>query len=226
MIHKATIGGEHNERKKVLEFLKDKSFSVVDVGGAGGPWADEFATSYVDMNSDWRMPNSKKLIFNANISDEEGWLDVIKHVKENGKFDFAICTQTLEDIRNPPLPLRMLPLIAKEGYIDVPSKYHELTWGCEKPDKDEMKRRGLKSYVMGYSGHRWIMNMIDNVLVLYPKIPLIEHLEGLEWEGTHGSALCFWWKDTIEFEIVGNDFLGPNPPGVSTMYREGLRRGL
>lgn len=229
MIFNEIVTDETKERARVLEYLQRKQFkSVIDIGGAGKPWANEYVTAYLDMNADWRLKGkTDAVLFNENISDIEGWLRVFQHVDKNGPFDFAICTQTLEDIRNPPIVLRELPLITKGGYIDVPSKYHELRYGCERPDEKEMRNRGMTSHIMGYSGHRWIMNMVDRVLELYPKLPFIEHLEGLhQWNVVPGDALCFWWKESIPFKIVGDDFLGPNPPAIYRMYREGLAKGL
>lgn len=215
------------ERNKVQRFLKDNSQTIVDIGGAMGSWADDFVTAYLDYNSTTYLGGkTDALLFDGNISDYEGWRSILEHVSHNGRFDFAICTQTLEDIRNPSLVLKMLPQIAKQGYIDVPSKYHEFRIN-EKPDPP--MSWGLESHTIGYTGHRWILNMADGVFELYPKLPFVEHLAGLKWlnsDPPEKLMLCFWWKDDIPFRIVGDDFLGPNPPSVYKMYVEGLARGL
>jgi len=217
------------ERNKVQTFLKENPQSVIDIGGAMGSWADEVVTAYLDCNSTkYLSGKTNSLLFDGNISDYEGWMSVLDHVKENGKFDFAICTQTLEDIRNPQLVLKMLPLIAKEGYIDVPSKYHEFRIN-EKPDDHDRQIWGLRGDIIGYTGHRWILNMVDSVFELYPKLPFVEHLPGLDWlnsDPPEKMMLCFWWKDNIPFRTVNDDFIGPNPPSVYNYYREGLKRGL
>ena len=215
------------ERNKVQTFLKANPQGVVDIGGAMGSWIDEYVSAYLDWNATkYLNGKTKALLFDGNISDCEGWVSILAYVENNGKFSFAVCTQTLEDIRNPSLVLQMLPKIAKQGYIDVPSKYHEFRIN-EKPDP--LSSWGLDSNTIGYTGHRWIMNMVDGIFEMYPKLPFVEHLIGLKWlnsDPPEKMMLCFWWKDDIPFRIVGNDFLGPNPPSVYKMYVEGLRRGL
>jgi len=215
------------ERNKVQRFLEENPQTVVDVGGAMGSWVDEYVTAYLDCNAtSYLSGKSTAFLFDGNISDYEGWRSILEDVGKNGRFDFAVCTQTLEDIRNPSLVLKMLPQIAKQGYIDVPSKYHEFRI-CETPEP--LSSWGLDSNIMGYTGHRWIMNMVDRVFEMYPKLPFIEHLDGLKWLRSSPKEklmLCFWWKDDIPFRIVGNDFLGPNPPSVYKMYIEGLKKGL
>jgi len=218
------------ERNKVQTYLKENpSLKVLDVGGAMGSWANEFVAAYLDCNaSQYLTGKTKALLFDGNISDPEGWDSILDHVAKNGKFDFAVCTQTLEDIRNPSFVCQRLPLVAKAGYIDVPSKYHELKVN-ERPSDQDRPKWGLKGHILGYTGHRWIMNMVDGVLEMYPKLPFIEHLEGLDFfdpENPPGHMLCFWWEGSIPWKIVNDDFIGPNPYFVYKYYREGLRRGL
>jgi hypothetical protein len=217
------------ERNKVLTYLEMSNFEkVIDVGGAMGSWVDEYVTAYFDCNTDILVGNEKRM-FKGNLSEPEDWEEVFQYVKENGKFDFANCTQTLEDIRNPSFVLKNLPKIAKEGYIDIPSKYLELKFGNENPDSKDRIIWGLDGLIMGYTGHRWIFNMNDKVLEMYPKLPFIEHLTGLDDLIFHKDPkymLCFWWKEDIPFKIVNDDFIGPNPPSVYNMYREGLKKGL
>ena len=219
------------ERNKVQKFLRDNPQTIVDVGGAMGSWVDADeginVTAYLDCNAtQYLSGKTNAFLFDGNISDSEGWEGILREVDSFGKFDFGVCTQTLEDIRNPSLVLQMLPKVAKAGYIDVPSKYHEFRI-CELPDP--VSSWGIDSHILGYSGHRWIMNMVNKTLEMYPKLPFIEHLTALQWlreSPAEKLMLCFWWKDDIPFRIVGDDFLGPNPPSIYKMYIDGLREGL
>lgn len=61
----------------------------------------------------------------------------------DNEFDFAVCSHTLEDIRDPIWVCEELSRVARAGYVEVPSRVHEQTWGFE----------GAWS---GYSHHRWL----------------------------------------------------------------------
>jgi hypothetical protein len=52
---------------------------------------------------------------------------------EDDMFDFAICTQTLEDIRDPLHACSELSRVAKAGYVETPHAAIELTRGVESP---------------------------------------------------------------------------------------------
>lgn len=247
----------HHYRRNVVDYIVENNCSVIDVGGAMNPWVDvegafwyekKIVDAYFDCNCEELSTGHAKLtavFFNANMSNWWEWDELLEYVSKNGKFDFSVCTQTLEDIRDPITVLKMLPMVSKEGYIDVPSKYLELGKGREgdsmNPAKD-MPEWGIREPIFGYVGHRWIMNMIDNVLWLLPKLPFIEVLDGINcvdneliegidedgWAGNEGpnGFLSFWWENDISYRVVGDDFLGPNPPAVFNMYRECLNKGL
>ena len=219
------------ERNKVLVHLRDQQYhNVLDVGGAMGSWADQFVTAYLDCNaSEYLKGKTNAELFDGNISDPEGWIEILDRAHNLGKFDFAICTQTLEDIRNPTYVLKMLPKVAHRGYIDVPSKYLELKYANETPDEHDRELWGLDGYIMGYTGHRWIINFVDDMMEFYPKLPFIEHIRGLEpitQVKDPKYMLCLWWENDIPHRIVNDDFIGPNPYFVYKYYREGLSRGL
>ncbi len=59
------------------------------------------------------------------------------------EFDFAVCSHTLEDIRDPIWVCEELSRVARGGYVEVPSRVLEQTWGID----------GQWS---GYSHHRWL----------------------------------------------------------------------
>ena len=61
-------------------------------------------------------------------------------------FDFVICSQTLEDIRDPIWVCREMSRIGKAGYIETPSRKAE-------------QSRGLEPGIVGWSHHRWLIDM-------------------------------------------------------------------
>src|SRR6478752_4792805 len=104
-----------------LEDIKGKR--IIDIGGA-----NSFAHGFLDAVVDIREPQAAaEHKFIGNIDEPEIWLDIHRHVKKYGKWDYAICTHTLEDINNPVYAARMIEQIAYAGIIVEPSKYRELS---------------------------------------------------------------------------------------------------
>jgi len=60
------------------------------------------------------------------------------------QFDFAVCSHTLEDVRDPIWVAGELQRVAAAGYIEVPSLREELTYGIQGP-------------WVGWSHHRWLV---------------------------------------------------------------------
>lgn len=220
-------------REECLSFLREKQYKrVLDVGGSLYPWAREFVTHYLDINNQHKVcgPEFHCLQFlsseyiEGDICRQETW----DMMKEYEPFDFVICSQTLEDIRDPTVALRNLPKIAKQGFITVPSKYRELSF-VEIRNVDIQNEWQLKSPYRGYFHHRWIFTISDGKLYLFPKLNFVEHMQGLENVLDHGDMheeLGFFWENTIPFGIVNDDYMGPNPPSVFGYYRELLEKGL
>ena len=129
------------------------------------------------------------------------------YVEKHGKFSFCNCTHTLEDIADPMVALKYMPMIAEQGFIAVPSKYYEL-----------QRRESFR----GAIHHRWIWNGRNNRLVGYPKINLIEYISYGEYDKIIAeqseTELRVFWQDDIDYEIINNDYLGPTREAVIDMY--------
>lgn len=239
MIYNVTT--EESRRDVLIDHLRQKGFKrVIDIGGAMFPWAREVVTHYFDiidpheyitceMNDDYLK---KAKYIKGDINDSFGWADMMQEVADNGRFDFAICSQTLEDIRNPSYVIRMLPSIANEGFISVPHKWRELSY-VEGHAPDTQQEWGLNKPYIGYCHHRWIFSVIEkegvSVVRLFPKLEFISCVVGFQElmkDKVMGNELNFFWKDSIPFEIINDDFLGPNPPTVFQMYVDKLSEGV
>src|SRR5918994_587245 len=61
-------------------------------------------------------------------------------------FDFANCSHTLEDLRDPVWVCSELSRVAKAGYVEVPSRLEEQAWGV------------IGDHV-GWSHHRWLVDI-------------------------------------------------------------------
>lgn len=187
------------DRSEVLE--KIKSLKVVDVGGSTS-FADGYLTAIIDFN----LPKAKsEVFFRGNINNPDVWAEVHKWVKKNGKFDFAICTHTLEDISNPLYVCSQIEKIAYAGYIVVPSKFIELS--------------RLGNHFRGFIHHRWIFDITDGKFTGYPKVNLIEHERFNSVHGVEGE-LQIWWEGKIGLEIINNDWLGPDNESVEGYYNK------
>jgi hypothetical protein len=72
------------------------------------------------------------------ICDREPW------PFEDGQFDFVVCSHVLEDIRDPLFVCSELQRVAKAGYIEVPSRLEEQSWG-------------VQGDWVGWGHHHWII---------------------------------------------------------------------
>lgn len=183
--------------------------SVLDVGG----WYIPFnrADSVVDLmpyetRGRGQGPGPERF-------DSESWvqLDVCREPLpfEDKSFDFAVCSHTLEDIRDPIFLCSELNRVAKAGYIETPSLIAELTFGIES-----------KRYA-GWYHHRWLVTMQNDRITFRHKPHLIhgnwryhlpkrmarsltpaERVTWMLWEGSFGSLeRVELAKDKVEEEI-------------------------
>ena len=188
--------------------LKEKlaNFTLLDIGASHNPFNPEFLTHTFDLRHT-DLPTVHT--FYGDMNSYEDWIQIFEYVEEHGKFDFCNCTHTLEDIAYPMAALKYMPQIAYEGFIAVPSKYYEL------------QRRDL---FKGGIHHRWIWDHKDGKLIAYPKINLIDTLSfyphGAEIGARAGTELRMFWKDSIEFEVINGDYLGPTKEAVVDMYQK------
>lgn len=194
-------------RPQVMSYvnkLKDQNpdLTVIDIGAAWNPFDPKLVTHTLDINP-VNLPNVTS--FYGNMNDYETWEVLFEYVEKHGKFDFCNCTHVLEDIAYPMTALRYMPRIAKQGFIAVPSLYWEL-------ERREAFRGGHH--------HRWIFTEKDNKLVAYPKINLIDFINYNDSiiSTKANLELRMFWKDTIEYEVINNDYLGPSFEDVVEMY--------
>ena len=150
--------------------------------------------------------------FNGNINDPNRWEVIKQHVKEHGKFDYCICTHTLEDISNPMYVASQISSIANSGLISFPSKYRELS------------RFEINKY-RGYYHHRWIFTIKNDYLLALPKINFIEDdfFDIIAAKCAEDNYELFVeWSNNINLKVINNDWLGPNFEDCFRMYKEAL----
>ena len=109
------------------------------------------------------------------------------------QFDFAICSHTLEDVRDPLWVCAELMRVAKRGYLEVPSREWESCRGVE--------MRGM----VGMSHHRWLVEIDGGSVRFVPKYHVIHshwryslpysHLRALPPERT---VAWLWWEGRFD----------------------------
>ena len=135
---------QHKSRQCVLDYVKknkktNPDYRVIDIGGGLNPWAGEIVDAYLDINN----PRGLENIFAGDMNDSRVW----DQIKASGpKFDFSICTHTLEDIRNPVFVLEKITSISNSGYISMPSKHTEFS-------------NHESNFWNGSCHHRWVFSI-------------------------------------------------------------------
>jgi hypothetical protein len=104
----------------------------------------------------------------------------------DGQFDFAVCSHTLEDVRDPVHVCRELQRVARAGYLEVPSRLEE-------------HMRDLAGPWAGWPHHHWICDIdpfdksIDFVFKSHAihtrslprrELPPERRVQWLWWEGS------------------------------------------
>ena len=201
-----------SDRAEALNYIKglkatNPNFTLVDVGGSANLWTKEYVTHVVDFSKS----EADVQHFLGNITDVEVWNQVLEYVAKNGKFSFATCTHTLEDISSPVMVCNMLSKIAHEGYIAIPSKYVELSHP--------------EGQWLGFIHHRWIYDVKNNTFLGYPKQNFLEHMSYIhDWANKNQrygrEELQFFWKDQVGLKVINDDYLGPNTQSVINYYTE------
>eukprot|EP00931_Biecheleriopsis_adriatica_P005777 TRINITY_DN107264_c0_g1_i1.p1 TRINITY_DN107264_c0_g1~~TRINITY_DN107264_c0_g1_i1.p1 ORF type:complete len:183 (-),score=42.86 TRINITY_DN107264_c0_g1_i1:28-576(-) len=157
--------------------------------------------------------------FKLNIMDPRQWAPVLEYVARHGKFDFSVCTQTLEDLPQPGLAVEFLSRISKEGVVTTPTKYLEM-------------QRGVQGPWRGFLHHRWVMTVKDGTLNGFPKVPVLEH-EAQDFFDTLANitavedglwnTLTVFWRGSLPFKENHEGKLYW-AQGVAEHFIEGLSR--
>lgn len=152
-------------RKRLLERLGPDEV-VLDIGGWGDPF--ERADWVIDVfpyetrgfyeRQGWGEQRNR----HAERFTQQTWIQRDVCDREPFPFadrsiDFVICSHTLEDIRDPIWVCAEMNRVAKAGYIEVPSRLEEQSWGC------------AGQYV-GWDHHRWLIDVDDRTITFAFKV--------------------------------------------------------
>lgn len=139
-------------KKPILETLDSlsKEVKVLDVGGASGPFSradymidivpyEEIHWGHAKGNDPIHL-NKEKYI-RHDICSREPW------PFKDKEFDFSLCSHVLEDIRDPLWVCSEIIRVSKAGYIEIPSRLYETTFGVEAKN------------LAGAAHHRWLVDL-------------------------------------------------------------------
>lgn len=202
-----TRGTTDNSRNEILQKIRNikqsQSYTVIDIGGIVNGWTNEIADLVVDKNA---IDSEKSMQLDICVYPE--WDKLINHVLKNGKYDYAICTHTLEDVYDPFIALEMLPKIAKAGIITMPSLQAELS----KVESNDW---------IGFIHHRWMFDVINGEMLIIPKLEFLSSIvKNLVKFNPALAEIRYEWVDEIPYQIFMNNYLGPDANTVISEYKK------
>jgi Methyltransferase domain len=179
--------------QEILRRLPDSAV-VLDVGGAARPfpradWILDLAPYDARGQLGWQGERAAER-FDASRWVQRDICDRAPWPFDDDQFDFAICSHTLEDIRDPVWACAELQRVARAGYIEVPALREELTYGIQGP-------------WVGWGHHHWL------VLTAGDGVEFVFKHHVVNRRGSHrpaGSAdglsqaervQPFWWEETF-----------------------------
>ena len=192
----------------ILERVPDSAL-VLDIGGWGRPLS----------RADWvldLMPYETRGLYGADGDGAERfsadtWVqrDICArdpYPFEDGQFDFVVCSHTLEDVRDPVWVCSEMQRVGNAGYVEVPSRLEEQSWGVQGP-------------WVGWGHHRWLVDVVDGGLEFALKPHIVHAREsdhfpaGFQEElAAEERVICLWWEGSLparERVFLGPDELDP-----------------
>jgi Methyltransferase domain len=169
---------------------------VLDVGG----WIQPFT------RADWvidLMPYESRGRYGtqgagAERFSAETWVqrDICDHEPwpfADDQFDFVTCAHTLEDVRDPIWVCHEMVRVAKAGYVEVPSRLEEHSYGFQGP-------------WVGWGHHRWLIDITGNRMDFVMKHHVIHGPEAnwfplsfYETLTEEQKAQTLWWEGSFEY---------------------------
>lgn len=194
-------------RRRLLTSTPDTA-RVLDIGG----WAKPLprADAVLDL-----LPYATRGLYGAEDDTPERFTeatwtqrDICAHEPwpyPDDAFDLAICSHTLEDVRDPVWVCRELSRVARAGYVEVPAPVEELTWGVHGP-------------WVGWTHHHWVCEAEGAGLRFTFKPHLLgapgRHLPAGTTEGLapEDRVIAIWWTGSLparEQVLVGAEDFDP-----------------
>ena len=179
-----------SSHERLLARLSDDDL-VLDVGGGASPLARaDWVIDLTPYDERRAVPDerfTRDTWVQRDVCDREPW------PFEDGRFDFAVCSHTLEDVRDPIHVCSELQRVARAGYIEVPSRLEEQSWGVIGP-------------WVGWSHHRWLIDVTENRIEFVHKPHALHGRETDHFPpGFHDSLTAeervqqLWWEGSFDY---------------------------
>jgi hypothetical protein len=183
-------------RDRILATLGDGDL-VLDVGGGGKPFP----------RADWvidLLPYEERGLYGpppepaAERFSASTWVQRDICAREpwpfaDRQFDFSVCSHTLEDVRDPVFVCSELIRVSKAGYIEVPSRLEEQSYGFQGP-------------WVGWGHHHWLIEVEDDEIAFVFKHHVIHGRAGDHFPaGFHDSlspeqrVISLWWTGSFRY---------------------------
>jgi hypothetical protein len=191
----------------VKKIISENNYKTIDIGASAQFWSYpecKFVADIVEIKEEGVK------FFNFNIQNKDTWGELLSYVEEHGKFDFSVCSHTLEDVLTPVDLLNLLPKISKRGYIAVPSKYDEFSFLWNNKYR-------------GNAHHKQIIDVKDDMICIYPKYPFIEvYNESDEiLKSSLGKELVIFWDIDIPYKFFSqNNIFHSDGELISEFYKQ------
>ncbi|GAC1316757.1 MAG: hypothetical protein NVSMB25_03060 [Thermoleophilaceae bacterium] len=222
------------ESRSRIEASLSEDDLVLDVGA----WAQPFD------RADWvidLLPHESRGLYGydrAGASERFSaatWVqrDICDHVPwpfADRQFDFAICSHTLEDVRDPVWVCHELQRVARAGYIEVPSRLEEQSYGVQGP-------------WVGWGHHHWLIDVRDSEIDFVFKHHVLHGRASDHFPEGFGRSLdtrsrvqTLWWEGRFrareriftgagEIDAYLADFVARRHPPSRRGLRSRLARG-
>jgi hypothetical protein len=188
--------------KKVLDLLGPSDI-VLDIGG----WARPFNRANYVLDAE---PYETRGFYGASRPAQGGKVEhftretwIQRDICNRDPFPFAdkeinfvVCSHTLEDIRDPLWVCSEMVRIGRAGYIEVPSRLAE---SC----------RGIERGQVGWSHHRWLVDVTNGSLRFLMKYHMIHSHWRFSfprhfWHSVPEECKVSWlfWQDSFQYSEV------------------------
>lgn len=213
MIKDVKYTGIGERRSEIKSLISNMGYNAIDIGGSMDFWSYPEVKYVADLIPVERFEPENITFFKLELGRRNSYVELLEYVEKNGKFDFSVCSHTLEDVFNPLDVIELLEKISYRGFIAVPSKFNEFS-------------RLYENDYYGNAHHKQILDYNNNELVIYPKYPFIERRVDKVNEivsMNKGFELNFLWEDKIENRIFAENEIIKSDDGLISKFFDEIK---